>query len=477
MAPARKSALAPPPPEIKVDFTERLPPELLSMIVEYLAPTDRSMYADKEDLSAVSLTCKELRTVALPHLFETVTIAMSVTDQMPRGAQLWLPMRWNTPEIATFLSESPDLRAHIRSLRLRLLPCPIEQWTDAQFIERKEYLNEQVSIFKRLPVHAQAKGLAVLDFGAHRGSQTARQLFIMDAYQALLQLYCAGGRYEHLGPWTDDAAPLLRPLLLPLPKLRHLGTAFAEADHGLYHRALLYADRLILRTAPPTVDSVSLHSWPDCFSAVDGYKLTDYYRPDILNQSVMDPRVANLAARAPHITTLSLSRAASRSSPGRLSPHAQLWRSALQQFHCLTTLTLSQIQWNTHDAGLVEHRHAWPALQDLIFGVVLPAVKSLTLTRWNVSPTLFTDASTRCLRKAFPALAHLGLYDVAIRAADQKRGQRLWTAMVTDILTHVRGAVVVEHARLLTDVDRQVKCVLLNKSARGQLEELVRQVR
>lgn len=231
------------------------------MIAECLIPNGRPAYTGKEDLKPFALTCKTLRSAAISSLFGSVTITLSVTDEMPRGGQPWRPLRWKTP---VFHLQSSELRTEVKNLRLRILPCPSGRWTEERYDDvmapLKQYRDDPGPLTDMLA----PQDLTTFSLDAHPHSERGRQTHVCGAYYTLLLQHCVRANKRSKAAWTEDAAPLLRPIILQLPNWKHMEAVAPGIPEGFFFAtmAMSYADRLILRLAPPTMCSFALRSWP-----------------------------------------------------------------------------------------------------------------------------------------------------------------------------------------------------------------------
>lgn len=196
--------------EIGVDFTQLLPPELLSQIMTYRA-------AHRVDLKSMALTCKNLYAAAFALLFETATIAVSLTDEIASVGQAWRPLRWETPAFLTHLLHSAHLRVQIRNVRIIVQPWPTGIWTNERFASQKARLKEKrdeaINVLGRIP----QQHMHQPNLDANPRGQDSRQLFIIDAYYSLFHSHCADRDGRHRADWTEDSDLLLQPLLRQLP--------------------------------------------------------------------------------------------------------------------------------------------------------------------------------------------------------------------------------------------------------------------
>lgn len=102
------------------------------MICEYLMPNDRS-YTDNKDVITVSHLNRHMNSIARRLLFRNISITFSVKDELPSQVQQWRPQSWETPQIIGLLRGDGDLRSYVQSVRLRLYPFPLQDWTKASF--------------------------------------------------------------------------------------------------------------------------------------------------------------------------------------------------------------------------------------------------------------------------------------------------------------------------------------------------------
>ena len=421
-----------------------LPPEILVTIMENLAETGDKRFYHKTDLLAVRLSNKTLRDAADVPCFRNLSITLSLQDDIPRRREAWTPRKWEVPRPMQALQDSPSLGALITSLRLRILVFCLKDWTNEAFedIIRRFRLSIGSDMQTHHRLYVSPLGV---DTAMKSRRQADRQVWIMNAYADLFDARCTDHGMAYgvsRRAWAEDASTVLQPLISLLPSLRHLESE--PMVPGIRHapqrtlgggHEISYADRLILRIAPRTADSVLVRTWP-----VGSH---NFFR-DSVDFRVAGPQ-AEIFGRTTALSTFTLEHARWLNlGPAPLTP-STFWQDNLHQLQSLTRLTLAQTR-----EIMTTQAQTSNTTQDIaqVLGVAqFTNVRHVTLRYWILDGSFLDVRPGTCpgfrhnLGFHFPSVYDLTLQNTALNARKHREGEMLWIRILTQLRQNLEGSI------------------------------------
>ena len=447
-------------------YFDKMPNEVVELICDQLLPHHGRNFGEKKDLVAFARLNRNLKDIARKVLFRDITITFTLKDQLPAQLQRWRPQAWETPDIVRALQNDAKLRGCVRSLQLRLHPFPVWHWT----------LDGIKDIKARMSVNTPLEGvdwnryfyidrhsLLVRDMRSLSGRQNS----VVHGYSVLYAVRCCQPRSN---AWTVDLGPTLQQLMSQLPTLQHVETADAESSpylanlHPMRQWSLSYSDALLIQTAPRSVRSISVRSWPPANTGA-------YARNNrLISPSSGPQRSQSLIRDGAHFRELAID---ITNSWGAFSSSEMFeldsWRDTLQQLRNLTTLTLSpsgQAQHPAHVQFLAQSGGLDPALNHLLNGtVVLQHLRTVTLLRWTLPVTIFSQK----VQTSFPSLERMRLHSIVVLSDTERQGEERWMQLVDGVKQNGKVSVTVREPKVCTRSRRRPSYTVFTMSKQATL--------